>query len=421
MEYSRRIVDDELDQLLPYLPAIALEGAKGVGKTATASGRAAAHVDLANRRQRLVIEADPVAVTGLPEPTFIDEWQLVPEVWDVVKTSVDDRPTGGRFSLAGSAGPTKDVRIHSGAGRIVRLAVRPMVMPERGLVAPTVSLAALLAGRPDLGGVSELRVADYVDEILRSGFPAVRALPEQARRAQLDSYLQRIVDHDLEENGARVRRPAALTAWLTAYAAATATTAAYTTILNAATAGEAEKPARQTVATYREELLRLYILDPVPAWTPALSPLKRLGLSPKHHLVDPALAARLLGATSASLLRGEGETVAPDSTLLGALFESLVTQTVRVLAQAAEASTYHLRTGDGTHEIDLVVEAADRRVLAIEVKLSDKCEDRDTRHLAWLKSQLGGRVVDAMVVNTGPVAYRRPDGVAVVPLALLGP
>lgn len=142
------------------------------------------------------------------------------------------------------------------------------------------------------------------------------------------------MDHDLLDSGVTVRRPAALRAWLTAYAAATATTASSNVILDAATPGEGEKPARQTGAGYRESLERLFHLDPLPAWVPSLSPLKRLIASPKHHLVDPALAATLIGVDGAGLRRGEGDRLQPaDGTLLGALFESLATRTVRVLAQ----------------------------------------------------------------------------------------
>lgn len=226
----------------------------------------------------------------------------------------------------------------------------------------------------------------------------------------------------MPQSGAIVRRPAALRAWLAAYAAATATDAAYTTILNAATPGEGEKPARQTADIYREHLKRLFVLDPLEAWTPAFTPLKRLTLAPKHHLVDPALAARLVGVGRSGLLQGEGFRVAgATGTWLGALFESLTAQSVRVYAEANGARVGHLRTKNSLHEIDLVVEGEDRAVGAVEVKLSDTITTSDVTHLNWLQEQIGDRLVDRIVINTGQYAYRRPDGVAVVPLALLGP
>jgi predicted AAA+ superfamily ATPase len=167
-------------------------------------------------------------------------------------------------------------------------------------------------------------------------------------------------------------------------------------------------------------------LGPVPGWVPSASPFTRLGQAPKHHPVDPALAAKLLAATPTSLLTtggapGDMARAPRDGPLLGALFESLVTLSVRVYAQAAQAAVYHLRTRNGDHEIDLIVEGPDRRVVAIEVKLAPTVDDSDTTHMHWLRAEIGSRLANAVVVTTGPSAYRRPDGIAVVPAALLGP
>jgi len=187
------------------------------------------------------------------------------------------------------------------------MVLRPMILSERHRISPTVSLKDLLKGDAVVEGQTSLSLSDYVDEILCSGFPAFQGLPERAVRIQLESYLARAVDHDLPEGGFLFRRPAALRAWLTAYAAATSTTTSYSRILDAATPGEDEKPSRNTVTSYREALERLFLLDPLPAWVPSLSPLKRLVAAPKHHLVDPALAAHLIGATKDSLVVRTGE------------------------------------------------------------------------------------------------------------------
>jgi predicted AAA+ superfamily ATPase len=423
VSYRRRVIDELLDDLFPHLAAIALEGAKGVGKTATALQRAQTVLSLDVPGQREIVAADLDYVTQVAAPVLIDEWQLEPAVWDRVRKAVDDDSRGGQFLLAGSAGVAPGVRIHSGAGRIVSLAMRPLSIAERRLQEPTVSSAELLTGaQPAISGRSEVDLVGYVDEILRSGFPGIRDLPERARAVQLDSYVSRIVEKELPENGLNVRRPDALRAWMAAYAAATATDAAYSKILDAATAGFVDKPSRATVDNYREHLSRIFVLDPIPAWVPMFNPLKRLTLSPKHHLVDPAIAARLVGVGKAGLLQGSGERVAATTgTWLGALFESLVAQSVRVYAAAASAHVGHLRTKETDHEIDLIVEGEDRRVVAMEVKLSESVSDKDVRHLNWLRGQIGDRLADRVLVTTGEHAYRRKDGVAVVPLALLGP
>ena len=417
-------MDELLDDVFPHLAAIALEGAKGVGKTATGSERVETVLTVANPNVQALLSANLDLIDQVPGPVLLDEWQLVPEVWDRVRRAVDDDPAGGRYLLAGSAGVKPEVRIHSGAGRIVRLVMRPLAFSERGLDAPVLSLRALLLGGvDDLYGATDLDLAAYTEEILRSGFPGIRDLPERARQLQLDNYLARIVDTDLPESGAVVRRPAALRKWLAAYAAATSTDASYSVMLDAATPGESEKPVRQTADAYREHLTRIFVLDPVEAWMPAFAPLKRLTRSPKHHLVDPALAARLVGVDKLGLLRGE-EVPRPQpttSTWLGALFESLVTQSVRVYAEAAGARVGHLRTKNTDHEIDLIVEGEGLRVVAIEVKLSSTVTDSDVRHLNWLHETIGDRLAARVVVYTGKYAYRRADGVLVVPLVLLGP
>lgn len=421
-EYRRRVVDSELDELVPGLPALVLEGPKGVGKTETARRRAGSIYQLDDPAQRAIAEAEPAQVLTGKRPVLIDEWQRVPAVWDAVRRAVDRDGASGQYLLTGSATPAI-APTHSGAGRIVTIRMRPFALSERGLASPTVSLRHLLRGGEDeIAGRTEVTLADYVHEIVNSGFPGMRRFSGRALRALLDGYVQRIVDTDFQEQGFTVRRPETLKRWLAAYAAATATTASYEAIRDAATSGQGDKPAKTTTQPYREILERLWIVDPLPAWLPSRNPLNRLAQAPKHHLADPALAARILGLDADALLSGEeaGPRIPRDGTLLGHLFESLVTLCVRVYAQAAEARVKHLRLHGGQREIDLIVERADQRVLAIEVKLSGTVTDDDVKQIHWLRDQIGDDLLDAVVINTGPQAYRRKDGVAVVPAALLG-
>lgn len=424
MVYLRRLIDDELDALLPDLPAIALDGPKGAGKTATGLQRAATAVELDDPVALALVRADPGRALGRARPILVDEWQRAPEVWDHVRRAVDNGAPASSFLLAGSATPVLGATAHSGAGRIVSLRMRPMALPERGLVPPTVSLASLLeGGRPRIGGDSPLTLVDYAHEIERSGFPGIRHLSARARRAQLDSYLTRALSRDLtDEQGVTVRRPDSLRAWITAYATATSSAATWEAIRAAATPGDADPPSKATTIRYRDWLTALWLLDPVPAWQPYGSGLKGLTKGPKHHLADPALAARLMKVGASSLMDGEGRVLpGGPSTALGALFESLATLTVRVCAQTAEATTSHLRTERGEHEIDLIVERHDGRAVGIEIKLAATIDDRAVRHLHWLKERHGARISDLAILSTGPHAYRRPDGIAVIPLALLGP
>ncbi len=423
-KYRRRVVDSELDELMVQLPAIAIEGAKAVGKTATAIRRAASVRRLDSPGPRELMAADVTrGMRGLA-PLLIDEWQYLPEIWDRVRRAVDDGAPAGSFLLTGSAS-LADSGTHSGGGRIVRVRMRPLALAERvGAAEPTVSLGTLLAGaKPPIVGSTTRDLAFYATEIVRSGFPGIRGLADRARRAQLRGYVDRVIDRDFPEFGRNLRRPDALRRWMASYAAATATTANFETIRDASTGGQGDKPAKTATTPYRDILERLFILDPLPGWQPSHNHIAQLGLAPKHHLADPALATILLGMREETLLDA-GDPRALTSSgepLLGNLFESLVALSVRVYAQQHEARVSHLRTHRGLHEVDLIVERADGAVLAIEVKLAADVEGDTFPHLKWLGAQIGSRLLDSVVVTSGTDAFRRKDGIAVVPAALLGP
>ena len=405
------------------LPALAIEGAKGVGKTVTASRRAETVHSLDDPQQRNIARGDPTRLLGLRGTTLIDEWQYLPESWDLVRRAVDAGAPPGRFLLTGSMTPA-ELGTHSGAGRIVSLRMRPLSLSERDGFIPSVSLRELLTGsRGPVAGHTDHRLEDYAKEILASGFPGLRGLHGRALRTQLDGYLARIVERDLPELGHSIRNPVALRRWMRAYAAASSTSASFETIRDAASAGHSEKPAKSTTIPYRDALERLWILDPVEAWLPSRNRIARLSAPPKHQLADPALAARLLGVDLDGLLDAApaGPPIPREGTLLGALFESLLTLSVRVYAQAAEARVSHLRTAAGAHEVDLIVERTNGGVIAIEVKLARDIDEQDIRHLKWLSGQIGDELLDAIVITTGQDAYRRPDGIAVIPAGLLGP
>lgn len=419
MVYLRRTVDSQLDRLMSDLAAIAIDGPKGVGKTETAGRRATRTLELDDPGVLERVAADPSLVRKPGGTLLLDEWQRHPPVWDVVRREVDRGAPPGTYLLTGSAVPA-GAPVHSGAGRIVSVRMRPMSFSERGIQEPTVSIGDLLSGRrPLVAGESGVTLHDYVDEIVRSGLPGIRRLAPAARRVALDGYLSRLVEREFADLGKSVRHPATLRAWLRSYAAATATTASYNAVLDAATPGVSDKPAKTTTIAYRDALSNLWMLDPVPGWLPGDNRLERLTQSPKHQLADPALAASLLGADADALLDPDHQV--RDGHLLGRLFESLVTLEIQTAAQCAGARVAHLRTRDGRQEVDLLVERADGRVLAIEVKLGPTVSDSDVRHLRWLSARIGGDLLDAVVVTTGPFAYRRGDGIAVVPAALLGP
>ena len=425
--YSTRIVDNELDELLADLSAISLDGPRGVGKTTTALQRAHTVFKLDDPTALEALVADPQRLTSAQGIAVIDEWQRYPFSWDVVRRAVDTDHRPGRFILTGSASPSTRPT-HSGAGRIISVRMRPMSLAERWwqpvFLAPTVSLSTLLTGsRPAIDGHTEAGLEDYVEAITTGGFPGMPHASRRGTRAALHGYVNRIIDTDFADAGRSVRNPGALKRWMTAYAAASSTTASYEAIRDAATSGQGDKPSRQSTAPYSETLERLWVLDPVPAWLPTRNRLAKLTGGPKHYLADPALAMTLLGISADALLEGQtaGPPIVRDGSLLGHMFESLLALNLRVYAQASEASVGHFRKQGNTREIDFIVTRPDDRVVAIETKLSRTVSDKDVRHLNWLRNEIGDDLLDAVIVTTGPIAYRRTDGIAVVPAALLGP
>ncbi|MEA9986582.1 ATP-binding protein [Subtercola sp. RTI3] len=419
-EYRRRIIDATLDELFPHFAAVSIDGARAIGKTSTARERAETVINLDLPEVRAVVEADPAYIGRALTPVLIDEWQMIPEVWDRVRRLVDDDSTGGRFILAGSASP-QGARIHSGAGRIVSFRMRPLSIAERGLAKPTVRIADLLdGGSKPVEGRSSVELPEYVYEIVASGFPQARLMPTRARQVWLDNYLGRVVTHDFTQQGQPIRQPEALMGWLRGYAKATATSTTWVKVAANVDPGESSPPAASTALRYRDVLNSLFLLDQVDAWSPGKSILARTSHSPKHFLVDPALAVRLLDLDEAKLMSAtRGAQNTGDRSRLGAFFEALVALSLKTYAAANDASLSHFRDRDGSREIDFIIHRGDATAVAIEVKLKATITDDDVRHLLWLRDTLPNTIVDMLVITTGSYAYRRPDGVAVVPLALL--
>lgn len=417
MEYQARVVDRLLDELFPHLPAILLDGPKAVGKTTTAAQRAKTVRNLDNPAQSFLAESAPASLLAGETPILLDEWQRVPAIWDEVKRSIDEDFVGGKYLLTGSM---PDASTHSGAGRIATIRMRPLSVAERHINQTTVSLGALLRGEKTPEGECGLDFEDYLGELMRSGFPAIRKLSGRPLKAALDGYLERVIDYDLREVGLSPRKPATLKSWLTAYAAATGTTASWETIRDAAGAGNKDTPAKSTVLPYRDALTRLRILDELPAWLPTKNRLKRVAQGSKHFLADPSLAMRLLNVDGETALASLGtEDQFSDRPLIGRLFEALSILSIRTYAEANFAKTMHLRDTDGHHEVDVIIEREDGKIFAIEIKLAPQIKDSDFKQLHWLADQIGSDFIGGAVVYSGRFAFQR-NGMSVIPLGLLG-
>lgn len=434
MAYRARIVDDQLAWLVENTAAVMVRGARGVGKTTTASRHAATVVNLENDDTLAAVQADSELILRHDRPVLVDEWKRHPACLNVVKGAVDQDRSPGQFIFTGTPSHPRAPNVHTGAGRFTLLHMRPLTLAERSGVAPVVSLADLMAGRTDgLNASCDLTQHDYASLLLASGLPNIGDQPDDVRLALIEGYLELLVERDIAEvvNGRAVRvPPGALLRWLRAYSEAIATDASFATISRHAKAQEGETLGKETLAFYRGVLEDLGVVDAMFAWEPPLAPLANCKTAERHHLVDPALAAHLLGLTDVPQLLGDTKHgIGPQNrerTIFGAFFESMIAQSVRVYAEANGFRCFWLGTtkAGGTseqREVDLVVMGRNRKVVGIEVKSSTEVDDHDVRHLRWLRNEVGLRWAAGAVVYAGADAYRRDDGIAVIPAALLGP
>lgn len=416
MAYKPRVADQELARRLASTGAVVIEGPKGCGKTATARQIAASEVLLdvdANARRAVAI--DPTLVLDGPVPRLLDEWQIEPAIWNHIRRAVDDRGEPGQFILTGSAVPTDDITRHTGAARLTRLRMRPMSLFEMGRATGAISLSALLRGTHPRSADPGLTIRDIAAQVVIGGWPGnlTRSM-EQSAQAVRD-YLDEIRRVDIRRVDQTTRAPEKVGRLLRALARNVATEATIATL--STDAGGADSVlARDTVTDYLTALERLMIIEDQPAWAPHLRSRSRVRNSPKRHFVDPSLAAAALRASPDRLLK--------ELNLFGLLFESLVVRDLRIYAQAADATVLHYRDNTAL-EVDAVVEAADGRWAAFEVKLGQGHVDQAAATLLKFAERVdtakcGAPGTLGVIVGTG-YGYRRPDGVAVIPIGALGP
>lgn len=414
--YLPRVVDQQLKTLMRALGAVVIEGPKFCGKTKTADRLAASAVqlDVDVNAQRAAL-ADPSLVLGGAAPRLIDEWQVVPSIWNAVRREVDERGLPGQFILTGSAVPADDITRHTGAGRFARMRMRPLSLFESDLSNGQISLAKLLDGEsascPDPG----LTVADIAEEVSHGGWPASRSLSTKEAQLGLRGYLDEIRNTDINGVDGVRRDPEKVGRLMRSLARHITTTTALTVM--AADAGSPDGQLKEhTAGEYMAALRRLFVVEDQPAWAPHLRSRYQLRSSPKRHFVDPSLAVAALRSGPKRLL--------DDLNFLGFLFESLVVRDLRVYAQACDAEVLHYRDNNG-NEADAVVQTADGRWGAFEVKLGGSHIDQGAESLLRFAKQIdttrsGEPAVLGVVTGTG-YGFVRDDGVQVIPIGSLGP
>lgn len=414
MEYRTRVADAAMSDLLAAMGGVLVEGPRGCGKTTTALQQAGSQIRMDSGPQVLELASlDPLALLAGPVPRLIDEWQLAPSMWNVIRHEIDDRQVPGQFILSGSSTPLQDPSRHSGAGRFGRLRMRPMGLAESGRSSEQVSLADLAAGQP-VAGRALLTYRDLAEAAVTGGWPALLDATERQAVAFNRSYLDDVCSTavplatGVRHDPVRMRRLVDSVARNLAGEATLAT-------LSADVAGDGAAFDRKTARVYLDALTTVFALDELPAWSAPLRSKSRLRTSARLHLADPALACAALGAGA--------DRLAQDPEYFGQVFESMATRDLRGMVEARFGSAYHYRDNTGL-EVDLILEFQDRSWAAVEVKLGSARIAEAEKSLLTLRDNRvdihrTGRPAFLAVVTGTEYAYTLPSGIHVVPLAAL--
>ena len=419
-KYMPRIIDDKIKSYLQVFGAVCVEGPKWCGKTWTSSYHSNSEVMIGdpagNFQNRKLAEMNPSLILDGDAPRLIDEWQEVPPIWDAVRHRVDQSAEKGQFILTGSATPNHKGILHSGAGRIAKLRMRPMSLYEAGYSSGKVSLEKLCEGEitPQLTGEVELK--NIVEYIVRGGWPASLNLSvEQAAMLPVE-YLNAVIDDDVFRIDGIKRNTMKMRLLLRSLARNESTTVTNRTLKNDIKEVDDEDMDADTVKEYLDIFNRLFITDNQQPFSASVRSSVRVKQSVKRHFVDPSLACALLKLTPASLIK--------DLETLGFLFEALCERDLKIYAESFGASIYHYQDYQG-REVDAVVELADGRWCAFEIKLGANQIDAAATSLLKIKAEFEkdpkgkAPVVLGVICGMASAVYQRPDGVFVIPITAL--
>jgi predicted AAA+ superfamily ATPase len=347
------------------------------------------------------------------KPMLFDEWQKILSLWDFIRDDIDTNGGRGQYLLTGSAKPTEDGNRHTGTGRFAKVRMRPMSLWESGDSSGQVSLSGLFGSVQSIGGDSNLNFDKIAELICRGGWP--ESVGEDDRVASLiaRNYYASLTDSDITDVDGIKRNPERARRIMRAYARNVSSLASDKTIMDDISSNDSSLDVK-TFGSYANALRKLFAIEDVPAWSPKLRSKTAMRSSDKRQFADPSIAAAALGAGSTDIM--------DDINTMGLLFESLCTRDLRVYAERLDGKVYHYRDNDGL-EADAVVHLNNGDWGAIEIKLGGNEIDKAAENLIKLKGKIdtdGMREPKFLMVLTGlSYAYRREDGVCVVPIGCL--
>jgi len=420
-KYRKRIADDLLKRKLEGKGAVLIEGPKWCGKTTTAEQLAASVLymdDPEKKEQNIAMaELNPKRLLKGTAPRLIDEWQLAPKLWDAIRFEVDHRGELGQFVLTGSAVPadTKEIT-HSGIGRFTWLTMRPMSVYESGESTGEVSLKELFEGNAEIEGESKLSIDRLAFVVCRGGWPQAMSMRDEIALEQAVDYYDAVVRSDINRADNVQKNPERVRRLMRSYARNQGGQVPNTVIAQDIAANDETPINEETVAAYVNALRKIFVIEDMPAWNPNLRSKTAIRSADTRYYTDPSIAAAALGIGPNDLLN--------DLKTFGILFETLCIRDLRVYADAVDGGVYHYRDKDG-QECDAVIHLRNGKYGLIEIKLGgDKLIEEGARSLKALSDKIDTDKMNEpsflmILTGTGDYAYRRRDGVYVVPIGCL--
>lgn len=414
-DYMPRISDNLLSKLLESSGAVLVEGAKWCGKTQSSLKFANSAIYMQDPDEGpgyiLLADSKPSILLEGDAPLLIDEWQIAPVLWDAVRFAVDKRGSVGQFILTGSVSPSTKT-MHTGTGRIARMMMRPMSLFESKESNGAVSIRDLFNGKEDVAALSTLSIDKIAQALCRGGWPSAVKMKKHSAQVAIN-YIDSIINIDISSTDGVERTPDKVRLLLQSLARNISTMATDKTIMEDVSANHSSITDK-TLNSYLNSLQKLFVVEDVKAWQPYLRSKTAIRTANKRQFVDPSLAAAVLRVDSEGILR--------DFETFGLLFESLCTRDLRVYAQVNDGDIFHYR--DKTElESDLIIKLHDGRWAAVEVKLGNSHIEEAAKNLIKLKEKIDEKKMKnpsfLMVITGGQAAYRREDGVLVVPIGCL--
>ncbi len=416
--YKPRIADKLLEDALESKGAVLIQGPKWCGKTTTAMQIAKSAVRMDDPKKNYVELAgvQPSYILEGDVPHLIDEWQLYPKLWDAVRFEVDSRQEFGQFILTGSSVPPEPNQIyHSGTGRISRLTMSTMTLYESGDSSGSVSIQELFEGNDNILGINPVDAEKLAFLVCRGGWPLSVGQSEKIALRQARDYYDSLVENDVSRFDGRMRNMERTKLLLRSYARHSGTQAGYKQIAEDISSNDAASVSDESVASYIDVLRKLFVVSELEAWNPNIRSKIAIRTTNTRYFTDPSIAAAALGSGPKDLFN--------DLNTFGFLFETMCIRDLRVYSQYLDGDLYHYRDSSGL-ECDAVIHLRNGKWGAFEIKLGTNENDKAAKNLIKLSNKVDTDRMNppsflAVISGTASYAYKRDDGVLIIPVGCL--